>query len=97
MRLRMIITAGVTGAAGTALALAAALPAWAAPTPADTEDPAYRAGYLLGRVLLAVGCLVALVLLVATVVILLVRRQRRQAQQYAQPGYPPQPPHPPYR
>lgn len=95
----MIITVGAAGAAGTALALAAALPAWAEPAPGDTDDPAYRAGYLLGRMLFPLGCLVVLVLLVATLVILLRRRRDRRdrqlAQMYAQAGYPPQPYAPP--
>ncbi|GAA2627491.1 hypothetical protein GCM10010399_68850 [Dactylosporangium fulvum] len=89
------VTAGLTGAV---LALAAAAPAWAAPTPQDTDDPAYRAGYLFGRMLLPMCCLIVLVGLVAALIVLIRRRKERlERQRYQQYPYPPQPPYPPYR
>ena len=90
---RVLLARLCAGLTGIALAVAAAAPAWAEPTPYDTEDPSYRAGYLFGRLLIPLCCFFVLICLVAVLVILMRRRKdRRQWQQY-----PPQPPYPPYQ
>jgi disulfide bond formation protein DsbB len=95
MKLRAMparLSAAVIGlAVSLLLALAAARPAWAEPTPENTDDTAYRAGYLFGRLLPALCCFIVIVCLAAVLVVLLRRRRDRRLRQ------PPPPPYSPYR
>jgi hypothetical protein len=59
-----------------------------APTPSlDPDDPAVKAGTLVGRLLPACCCFVALVALVAVLVILLRRRKDRRARRPPPPWH----------
>jgi hypothetical protein len=94
---RVMLARFGAGLSGIALAVAAAVPAWAEPTPLDSDDPAVRAGTLAGRLLIPCCCFMVLICLVAVLVVLMRRRRDRRAQQQAAAQYhsPPQPPYPP--
>ncbi|HTJ34623.1 MAG TPA: hypothetical protein VL738_15460 [Dactylosporangium sp.] len=74
-----------TATAGVLAALTPAAPAGAEVTPTptlDPDDPAVKAGTLIGRLLPAICCLVVFVILLGVLLVLLNRRKERRARGY---------------
>jgi hypothetical protein len=70
-------------AVGMLVVLTAAAPAGAETTPTptlDPNDPAVKAGTLIGKLLPAMCCLVVFVILLGVLLVLLNRRKARRAQ-----------------